>query len=188
MALSNKFKRQQVASLHRLQQHLLAFPKTNLPQKEALLALFYDLMHHLCVEVEEAHLVKLSRIVSKGEEGLKYSLLAAWLLTEPSFTKVKIFPDDLRRLFIDAQQWPQTFSLTDEERREEFIRLVLDALKLIPKGETELQAKDRLLMVSSIEQARLLAASQAAFEREEAIRRALAKKRARESADKYTRE
>lgn len=175
--------------MHQLQQHLLAFPRSNWPQAEALFALLYDLMHQLCSkEVEDKHLVRLKILPSCDEGNPNNSLLVAWLLTEPSFTQVKIFPDDLGQLLHKSQHWPQEMPLTDEERREELIRLTLDALKLIPAGETERQAKDRLLMVSSAEQARVLAASKAAFERDEKIRRALAEQRARESADKYTRE
>ena len=59
---------------------------------------------------------------------------------------------------------------------------------LRPAGESVAQAQDRLTALSSIERNRLLAASRAAEERSRAIREALARKAAQESADKYTRE
>ena len=79
-------------------------------------------------------------------------------------------------------------NLNDEDQREELIRLTLSGLRLKPQNETDQQAQDRLLMVSSSERARVVAASRAAEQRAESIRKALAEKRAREAADKYTRE
>jgi hypothetical protein len=76
----------------------------------------------------------------------------------------------------------------DSERREEFTRFALARLDLRPAGETVVQAQDRLTSLSSIERNRVLAASRAAEERSRAIREALARKAAQESADKYTRE
>lgn len=76
----------------------------------------------------------------------------------------------------------------DAERREELARTVLAALGLVPAGETEAQASDRLSAVSAAERRRLLRASRDAEERARAIREALIRKAAEESADKYTRE
>jgi hypothetical protein len=78
--------------------------------------------------------------------------------------------------------------LEDAERREELCRFALSRLELVPQGETEAQAADRLTSLSASERARVLAASRAAEERARAIREALAKKAAEESADKWTRE
>jgi len=76
----------------------------------------------------------------------------------------------------------------DAERREELARTALAALSLFPAGETEMQAADRLSAVSAAERRRLLRASRDAEERARAIREALIRKAAEESADKYTRE
>lgn len=76
----------------------------------------------------------------------------------------------------------------DPDRREEFARVLLDRLGLLPEGETLAQAQDRLSSVSSLERRRLLEASRAAEARARAIREALARKAASESADKWTRE
>jgi hypothetical protein len=78
--------------------------------------------------------------------------------------------------------------VTDAERREELARTALAALGLVPQGETPAQASDRLSAVSAAERRRLLRASQEAEERARAIREALVRKAAEESADKYTRE
>jgi len=76
----------------------------------------------------------------------------------------------------------------DPDRREELARVLLAHLGYRPAGETEAQASDRLSRISGTERQRLLAASRAAEERARAIREALAKKAAEESADKWTRE
>lgn len=78
--------------------------------------------------------------------------------------------------------------VADAERREELARTALAALGLVPAGETEAQASDRLSAVSAAERRRLLHASREAEERARAIREALMRKAAEESADKYTRE
>jgi hypothetical protein len=67
-------------------------------------------------------------------------------------------------------------------------RTLIAALGLVPAGESEAQALDRLSAVSVVERRRLLRASQEAEERARAVREALIRKAAEESADKYTRE
>ena len=77
---------------------------------------------------------------------------------------------------------------TDPERREELARTMLARLDLRPEGEREAQARDRLLSVSAAERKRLVEATRGAVERVRAIREALARKAAEESADKMWRE
>lgn len=117
-------------------------------------------------------------------------LQMVWLLTDDAFTGVTLFASDLVSLLHSADTlMAQTHpNRQDEDQREELIRLALNGLRLKPQGETDREARDRLLMVSSTERARVVAASRAAEERAEAIRQALAEQRAREAADKYTRE
>lgn len=76
----------------------------------------------------------------------------------------------------------------DPERREELVRTALARLGYRPAGESVAEAADRLSSISGTERARLLEASRGAEERARAIREALAKKAAAESADKWTRE
>ncbi|GGS34379.1 MULTISPECIES: hypothetical protein [Actinokineospora] len=75
---------------------------------------------------------------------------------------------------------------TDPDRREELARVLLRALGVVPLGETAEQAADRLDTVDSVRRHRLLADAKAAEERAEAIRRAMAEKRAREAAARYS--
>jgi hypothetical protein len=78
--------------------------------------------------------------------------------------------------------------VTDVERREELARFTLTRLGFRPQGESRAQAEDRLSSLSAAERARVLKAARDAEERARAVREALARKAAEESADKYTRE
>lgn len=120
-------------------------------------------------------------------------LIATWLLAGEWFLAAKfpaaellqVLRDDMREL---AGLVAAKTLVTDAERREELARLVLARLGARPAGETPAQAQDRLTTLSSVERARVLKVSQAAAQRARAIREALARKAAEESADKWTRE
>ncbi len=121
------------------------------------------------------------------------ALLLCWLLADAELLARKIPTAALVTLLTDgaaelAHQNGAAKYRDDSERREEFVRFTLARLELRPAGETAVQAQDRLTALSSIERNRVLAASRAAEERSRAIREALARKAAQESADKYTRE
>jgi hypothetical protein len=125
-----------------------------------------------------------------------FALLFAWLLADPWFhhnagTKVsqKRVWSTFTTLAVahggesSAGEWHG-----DPKRREEIVRSMLATLELLPEGETEAQADDRLTRVSSAQRKRLLAAAREAEARAEVVREALAAKAAQEAADKYTRE
>lgn len=121
------------------------------------------------------------------------SLLLCWLLADPELIAGRIPLSGLEKLLVDgaselASQNGAPKYRDDPERREEFVRYSLARLGLRPSGETLAQAQDRLNALSSIERNRVLAASRNAEARSRAIREALARKAAQESADKYTRE
>ncbi|MEM7180215.1 MAG: hypothetical protein AAF518_04845 [Spirochaetota bacterium] len=82
---------------------------------------------------------------------------------------------------------PETF-LDDPERREELVRLCLDAVSLRPQGETSQQAKDRLATLDSMERDRLMAEAKIAAKRAEELKRKMREKAAREAASKMPRE
>lgn len=109
------------------------------------------------------------------------------LLTSP-LPKTKLLPLLVVAVGDLAREAPATRYVDEPDRREEFVRVLLDRLGFIPEGETATQAQDRLASVSSLERRRLLEASRAAEERARAIREALARKAAEESADKWSRE
>jgi hypothetical protein len=120
-------------------------------------------------------------------------LVLAWLLDDDAFAALRITTAALLET-IDpvarelAAATPANRFVTDPERREELVRMVLARLDLRPEGETPAQAADRLSSLSGSERRRLLEASREAEKRARAVREALARKAAEESADKWTRE
>lgn len=124
---------------------------------------------------------------------LSLSAVTAWLMADAYWNELDIAPEAWMPLFAEAVPALATSTsaerfVFDPERREELVRTVVARLGLLPQGETAAQATDRLARVSGVERQRLLDASRAAEARARAIREALARKAAEESADKWTRE
>jgi hypothetical protein len=124
---------------------------------------------------------------------LTLTAVMAWLLAEDAWQACALDITALPGLFSEAvpalaAEAPASRYVLEPERREEFVRTVVARLGLLPEGETANQAADRLASVSGVERRRLLDASRAAEARARAIREALARKAAEESADKWTRE
>lgn len=128
-----------------------------------------------------------------ARNALAVTLLGCWLLGDGWFLAAGLD----RTAVIDlldggadelGRHTPARKFVTDPERREELARFVLARLGCRPAGETVAQAQDRLTSLSASERARVLEASRAAERRARAIREALARKAAEESADKWTRE
>lgn len=119
--------------------------------------------------------------------------IAVWLLSDDTFLAD---PVPAERLLGTLQSVSADLAAAgaaaryvhEPDRREELARVLLHRLDRVPAGETPAQAQDRLAAVSSVERRRLLDASRAAEARARAIREALARKAAEESADKWTRE
>jgi len=119
--------------------------------------------------------------------------VTAWLLADDWFVTAALPQDALLRVLDEAvaelaAATPADRFVKDPDRREELARVVLARLGHRPEGETLAQATDRLSGISGTERRRLIEASRAAEQRARAIREALAKKAAEESADKWTRE
>ncbi|HOF01471.1 MAG TPA: hypothetical protein PK385_10100 [Spirochaetota bacterium] len=76
----------------------------------------------------------------------------------------------------------------DGEGREELSRLLFKSLTLIPEGETEAEAKDRLASIDSIERKRVIELSKQSQKRVKELQEALTRKEAEEAASKMTRE
>jgi hypothetical protein len=136
---------------------------------------------------------ELSRLVKEGtRNSLAVTLLLCWLLADESLRRngpleglVPLLSESAREL---AEHTASKAFVHDTERREELVRTALARLELVPSGETPEQAQDRLTSLSASERARVLAASRAAEERARAVREALARKAAEDSADKWSRE
>lgn len=124
---------------------------------------------------------------------LSLSAIMAWLMVDELWDAFTAAPDGWAVLFSEtvpalAASAPAERFVLDPDRREELARSLVARLDLLPEGETHAQASDRLARVSGVERRRLLDASRAAEARARAIREALARKAAEESADKWTRE
>lgn len=76
----------------------------------------------------------------------------------------------------------------DDDRAEEFIRLALRRCEIIPEGETNEEAADKLDALDSIKRQSVLKESNEAMERIREIRRKMAEQKAREAANAYSRE
>lgn len=129
----------------------------------------------------------------RGEEKVqRLALLAAWLLADPWFAG--------RDLAAPAREWlleelpplagplaPERI-VADGDRREEFVRLVLQGLALRPQGETAAQAEDRLAALDSAGRAGLMRALRGKLARARELRRKMAEDAAREAAARAGRE
>ena len=87
-------------------------------------------------------------------------------------------------LLVETRQW-----LSDTDRREELARRALDALKILPQGETLHQAADRLKTLDSVERQSMILETRRAQERARHIRQEMARKKAEaDAAARYGRE
>jgi hypothetical protein len=141
----------------------------------------------------EATATLFSPIARADVSASRVTLLLCWLLADDWFREQRPDLKGLHSLLtadaaeVAKQTAPEKF-IHDPERREELARLALARLGFRPAGESLAQARDRFTSLSATERARVIAASRAAEERARAIREALARKAAEESADKWTRE
>ena len=123
---------------------------------------------------------------------LRCVLVAAGVLADPSLTALgrrdavaAFLASGLQEL---AATVPSSSLVADPDRREELARRCIAALGLVPAGETEAQATDRLNTLDSAERARVLAATREAERRAEEVRQAMHAKAAAEAAAKASRE
>jgi hypothetical protein len=124
---------------------------------------------------------------------LRITLVAAWLLHDEWFrAEGSLAPAAVRFLegWLDelAPLVDAPLFVSDADRREELARLCLRALELLPAGESEARALDRLTTLSSAERTRVIRETRAAQERVRKIREAMEKKAAQEAAAAYGRE
>ncbi|PYS33980.1 MAG: hypothetical protein DMG14_30570 [Acidobacteria bacterium] len=157
-------------------------------------ALVNDLLSQYGARAKGSALMRFYGIDAKTDRNrLSLAMIAVWLLADDWFLAAKIPQADALRVLDEtvaelAAATPALKFVNDADRREELARVVLARLNYRPAGETVAQATDRLSSLSMTERRRLLEASRAAERRARAIREALAKKAAEESADKWTRE
>lgn len=180
--------------INTLHHRLTEYPKEWMtPQPPSYFyALMHDAVFALSESVQVSSLARFNRPFAQCE-WYQASLLVAYFLMDSGFKSFQYESDFL----IDAientakelsQAGSNTLYIQDVDRREEFIRVVLSAIKLRPAGETVNQAEDRLQAVSSLERVKVLKAAKVAEQRAHDLRIALAKQKAKEAADKMTRE
>ena len=176
---------------------------TSVPSDEEALealtrAVLYDLMSDLdpeatLKEVATAlHLSERERGVRR-ENSRRLFLVMAWLLHDPFFHRMSVSAVEVRRLVQQRMEpisriVPADQFYRDADRREELCRIVLDHLGLVPEGEDEAFAADRLDALDSVERARVVAEAQEKARRAEEIRQRMAAEAAREAAAHYHRE
>lgn len=152
-------------------------------------ALIFDLSHQIDQSFTEADLRAFS---SANANWMTLCAITCWLLGDDALlgriSKPRLLPLLTQTLQALADEYKAERYILDPERREELVRITLADLGLLPAGETEAQAQDRLQALSSTERRRIIAAAREAEKRAREIREALIQKAAAEAADKYTRE
>jgi len=171
----------------------LAEPKCGKAGRIIVPAVVGDLLDLLGSDGGRENLGRFAGKDAADQRRLSVTLLFCWLLADASFrgtnpsSEIVLTLLDATAAELAGQAAPAKL-LRDPDRREEMVRLALARLGYRPAGETAAQAQDRLSSISSSERARVVQAARAAEERARAVREALARKAAEESADKWTRE
>ena len=129
----------------------------------------------------------------KRRNYLRLVLIASWLFHDEWFREKKAFAEAVESCLASglddlAALVAADLFVTDPDRREELARLCLNALDLLPEGETVAQSEDRLKTLNSVERSKVVAAAKAKEEQARKVREAAARKRAREAAAKVNHE
>jgi hypothetical protein len=129
------------------------------------------------------------------DDELRLVLIACWLLHDRWFIDPACFAPRARAFLTNglgalAQVVKPAKFVSDPDRREELARLCLAALSLVPAGESEVVARDRLTTLSSVERQRVLAETRKAQEeqRRRKIEEEMARQKAAEAAPAWGRE
>ncbi len=182
--------------LHRLAEtpeEFLAAPRIARSGEVHVDAVIADLVRSYGASPGPPFLAAFRDATTKDRNRLSVALLLAWLLADEWFRARAGLAEQLAAVIAGAAAdlAPATAAevfTRDPDRREEMARFTLARLDFRPAGETVVQAQDRLKSISTAERTRVIQAARAAEQRARAIREALTKKAAEESADKYTRE
>lgn len=119
--------------------------------------------------------------------------ISTWLLSDPNFTNIPSIAEKLYNFWFEELQYASVFVkynawISDDERAEEMVRLLLHCCEIIPDGENYDEAADKLSSLSSADRQKVLKQSYEAHERIMSIKREMAEKKAREAANTYGRE
>lgn len=186
--------RSQGPDMNTLHHRLTDYPKEWMDSQ--LPSYFYTIVHDSIYELSGS--IKASDLSCFKKPNAQcdwYSmtLLIAYFLMDDQFNPFRFDSDLLIKTYVQIGKELSLAGVckvyvSDVDRREEFIRVVLHAIKLRPHGESEETAEARLQAVSSQERMKVLQAAKVAEQRAQKLRTALAKQKAKEAADKMTRE
>lgn len=207
-----------VVSLHSLMRHLSECPPElyNFPEGGPVvpLAVLQDTVFHLGgSELSSSRREELHKLQSKktGNRQMSFLLLGCYVLNHSLFMNPKqtavpnqignpkqatnpkqIIEPLLDFLFHGLPPLAGVATASDfvrsTDRREEFIRLILNELRWYPEGETEKMASSRLESLDTVRRVNLMKKAAALRQRQEELRRAMEKKAAEEAASKWSRE
>jgi hypothetical protein len=172
----------------------LAEPRIGTSGAIHVAALVFDLLRAHSISALPETLMHFQSANGRADRNrLALAAIAVWLLAAEWFSSIEIAQQDILEVLESAATELAAATaahkfVSDPDRREELVRVVLARLHYRPAGETPAQAIDRLSSISGTERQRLLQASHAAEQRARQIREALARKAAQESADKWSRE
>lgn len=129
---------------------------------------------------------------AKDRNRLRLVLVCCWLAYAESLRrlggpeKLLVFLSELGEL---AGLMPAEQFVVDEERREELVRLLMNGLSLLPKGEKKEEAENRLEALSTVKRDAVVKAARAAEQRARKLREELARKeRERRAASVWSHE
>lgn len=119
--------------------------------------------------------------------------ISTWLLSNQDFMNNPVIEEKLYSFwFVELQQASAYVKFNewtnDEERAEEMVRLLLYCCEILPYGENQDEAADKLSSFSSVERHKVLKQSYEAHERIMQIKREMEEQKAREAANTYGRE
>lgn len=181
--------------VNQLINHLKQCPPAFLRKKVNTFALLADTVRKLSGEYETDSSIVLEQkaLHSLEQNHLMTLKICCWLLSHEQFTTPQPHLKQLQRRMLKqleplAKIVPYEKWVSDEERAEELIRLLLNWLQIIPDWETKEEAADRFSALSTIKRQEVLAKSNAAHQRMIEIKRKMAEKKAREAANLYGRE
>lgn len=185
--------------LHRLADcpaEFLATPRLGKTGDVEVAAVIADLLRDLGgapLTPKEAAVYRPGGEPKRHRNRLRTVLIASWLLHDPWFRERPRFAAAVKLLLASglnelAEVVPAPQLVSDPDRREELVRLCLQALGLRPADESMASAQDRLTTLNSVERQRVIKEAQEAERRAQEIRDAMAKKAAEEAAARYMRE
>ena len=132
----------------------------------------------------------LRTLMGQPENQLGLTAVAIWLLHDDWFRSRRELAGGMWRLFLHelgalAELLHAQDVVRDADRREEFVRICLKHLGFRPKGETVMQATDRLNTLDSIERLKVVRQTRDAEARARKIRQQMAAEAARAAAARY---